>query len=91
MIGVSGVSGSGKSSLVNETLTPAILRQLRLSAKKPGPFSRLTGVEQIDKLIEIDQSPLGRSPDRPRGRFGALRGSNGHNLQNPLSAVAGLT
>ena len=62
MIGVSGVSGSGKSSLINETLTPAILRKLGLYAKKPGPFSQLTGVEQIDKLIEIDQSPLGRSP-----------------------------
>ncbi|MCE9528299.1 MAG: excinuclease ABC subunit UvrA [Planctomycetales bacterium] len=62
MIGVSGVSGSGKSSLINETLTPAILRKLGLSAKKPGPFRQLTGVEQIDKLIEIDQSPLGRSP-----------------------------
>ena len=62
MIGVSGVSGSGKSSLINETLTPAILRALGLSAKKPGPFTQLTGVDQIDKLIEIDQSPLGRSP-----------------------------
>ena len=62
MIGVSGVSGSGKSSLINETLTPAILRKLGLTAKKPGPFTQLTGVEQIDKLIEIDQAPLGRSP-----------------------------
>ncbi|MGI8981200.1 MAG: excinuclease ABC subunit UvrA [Pirellulaceae bacterium] len=62
MIGVSGVSGSGKSSLINETLTPAILRKLGLSAQKPGPFTQLTGVEHIDKLIEIDQSPLGRSP-----------------------------
>jgi excinuclease ABC subunit A len=62
MIGVSGVSGSGKSSLVNETLTPAILRKLGLAAKKPGPFTQLSGVDQIDKLIEIDQLPLGRSP-----------------------------
>ena len=62
LIGVSGVSGSGKSSLINETLTPAILRRLGLAAKKPGPFTQLSGVEQIDKLIEIDQSPLGRSP-----------------------------
>jgi len=62
MIGVSGISGSGKSSLINETLTPAILRALGLSAKKPGPFMHLSGVEQIDKLVEIDQSPLGRSP-----------------------------
>ncbi len=62
LIGVSGVSGSGKSSLINETLTPAILRRLGLTTKKPGPFAQLTGVENIDKLIEIDQSPLGRSP-----------------------------
>lgn len=62
LIGVSGVSGSGKSSLINETLTPAILRKLGLTAKKPGPFAQLTGAENIDKLIEIDQSPLGRSP-----------------------------
>jgi excinuclease ABC subunit A len=72
MIGVSGVSGSGKSSLINETLTPAILRKLGLSAKKSGPFTHLSGVEQIDKLIEIDQSPLGRSPKSNAATYSGL-------------------
>jgi excinuclease ABC subunit A len=61
-IGVTGVSGSGKSSLLNETLAPAILRRLGGVAPRPGPFTALHGAEQIDKLIQIDQSPLGRSP-----------------------------
>ncbi|PYK12577.1 MAG: ABC-ATPase UvrA, partial [Verrucomicrobia bacterium] len=61
-IGVSGVSGSGKSSLVNETLAPALIRRLGGVAPKPGPHTGLKGVSQIDKVIQIDQSPLGRSP-----------------------------
>jgi excinuclease ABC subunit A len=59
---VTGVSGSGKSSLVNETLGPALIRRLGGSAVKPGPHSSLRGVSQIDKVIPIDQSPIGRSP-----------------------------
>lgn len=59
---VTGVSGSGKSSLINETLAPAIARKLGLVAPKPGPFSSLRGVSQIDKLVTIDQSAIGRSP-----------------------------
>ncbi|MCA9221734.1 MAG: excinuclease ABC subunit UvrA [Planctomycetales bacterium] len=59
---VTGVSGSGKSSLVNETLTRAVARRLGQSASKPGPHTSLRGASQIDKLIEIDQSPIGRSP-----------------------------
>jgi excinuclease ABC subunit A len=61
-IGVSGVSGSGKSSLINETLAPALARRLGMVAPKPGPHAALRGVNQIDKLVQIDQSPLGRSP-----------------------------
>jgi excinuclease ABC subunit A len=61
LIGITGVSGSGKSSLINETLVPAVIRKLGGIAGKPGPFQRLSGVEQIDKVIAIDQSPLGRS------------------------------
>ncbi len=61
-IAVTGVSGSGKSSLINETLGPALIRKLGGVAPKPGPFTSLTGVEQIDKVIEIDQRGLGRSP-----------------------------
>jgi excinuclease ABC subunit A len=62
LIGVTGVSGSGKSSLINETLAPALIRRLGGIAPKPGPHTGLRGVSQIDKVIQIDQSPLGRSP-----------------------------
>jgi excinuclease ABC subunit A len=61
-IGVSGVSGSGKSSLINETLAPALIRRLGGIAARPGPHAALRGASQIDKVIPIDQSPLGRSP-----------------------------
>jgi excinuclease ABC subunit A len=61
-IGVTGVSGSGKSSLINETLAPALIRCLGSIAPKPGPHTGLSGAELIDKVIQIDQSPLGRSP-----------------------------
>jgi excinuclease ABC subunit A len=62
LVGVTGVSGSGKSSLINETLSPAVSRHLGQVAKRPGPFSSLSGVEPLDRLIEIDQHPIGRSP-----------------------------
>lgn len=62
LVCVTGVSGSGKSSLVNETLAPALLRRLGQAAPKPGPHASLRGASQIDKLIEIDQSPIGRGP-----------------------------
>ncbi len=58
---VTGVSGSGKSTLINQTLAPAIARQLELVAPTPMPFASLDGVEQIDKLIMVDQKPIGRS------------------------------
>ena len=61
-VGVTGVSGSGKSSLINETLAPALIRRLGGVAPKPGPHEALRGASQIDKVIAIDQSPLGRSP-----------------------------
>lgn len=61
-IGVAGVSGSGKSTLINETLMP-ILKNKFLRAKLPVlPYGSIEGVENIDKVIEIDQSPIGRSP-----------------------------
>ncbi len=62
LIGVTGVSGSGKSSLINETLAPALVRRLGGVAAKPGSHTGLRGASQIDKVIAIDQSPLGRSP-----------------------------
>ena len=61
-IGVAGVSGSGKSTLINETLMP-ILKNKFFNAKLPVlPYASIEGIENIDKVIEIDQSPIGRSP-----------------------------
>ena len=59
---VTGVSGSGKSSLINETLARALVRRLGGLAPKPGPFRSLRGASQIDRVVEIDQSPIGRTP-----------------------------
>ncbi len=59
---VTGVSGSGKSSLVNETLHPVLSSQLYRSIKKPLPFSSIEGIEHIDKVVEVNQQPLGRTP-----------------------------
>jgi excinuclease ABC subunit A len=59
---VTGVSGSGKSSLLNETLARAMVRRLGGLAPKPGPHTSLRGASQIDKIVEIDQSPIGRTP-----------------------------
>ena len=59
---VTGVSGSGKSSLVNEILYKALARKLNRARTIPGKFKKLEGVEQLDKVIDIDQSPIGRTP-----------------------------
>ena len=59
---VSGVSGSGKSSLVNEVLYKALAQTLSTARIKPGDYDSLEGIEQLDKVIDIDQSPIGRTP-----------------------------
>lgn len=59
---VTGVSGSGKSTLVNQTLYPALARKLYHSKKQPLDFATLSGTSHIDKVIDIDQSPIGRTP-----------------------------
>jgi excinuclease ABC subunit A len=62
LIGVSGVSGSGKSSLINETLMPVLKNKFYNAKLQPLPYDDIVGIENIDKLIEIDQSPIGRTP-----------------------------
>ena len=62
LIGVAGVSGSGKSSLINETLMPVLKNKFYNAKLQPLPYDSIVGVENIDKLIEIDQSPIGRTP-----------------------------
>ena len=59
---VTGVSGSGKSSLVNQTLYPALARHFHRANAEPLPYRTIEGIEQIDKVIRIDQSPIGRTP-----------------------------
>ena len=59
---VTGVSGSGKSSLINETLSPILCKKFYRSVKEPLPYDSIEGLENIDKIIEIDQAPIGRTP-----------------------------
>src|SRR5678815_5340137 len=59
---ITGVSGSGKSTLINETLYPAVANRLHQAKLRPGSHDRIEGIEQVDKIINIDQSPIGRTP-----------------------------
>ncbi|MBZ0326565.1 MAG: excinuclease ABC subunit UvrA [Altibacter sp.] len=62
MIGVTGVSGSGKSTLINETLYPILNAHFFNGVKKPMPYKKIDGLKHIDKVIDINQSPIGRTP-----------------------------
>lgn len=59
---ITGVSGSGKSSLINDTLYPVVAKKLNRSRLQPGAFKSVTGVDYFDKVVDIDQSPIGRTP-----------------------------
>ena len=62
MVCVTGVSGSGKSSLINQTLYPILSQKFYRSKQQPLPYEKIEGVEHIDKVINVDQSPIGRTP-----------------------------
>jgi len=62
MIGITGVSGSGKSTLINETLYPILNAHFFNGVKEPQPYKRIEGLEHLDKVIDINQSPIGRTP-----------------------------
>ncbi|MEQ6168085.1 excinuclease ABC subunit UvrA [Ekhidna sp. MALMAid0563] len=62
LILVTGVSGSGKSTLIHETLYPLLRKHLYKSRQEPLPYKKVSGVEHFDKIIEVDQSPIGRTP-----------------------------
>ncbi len=62
MVCVTGVSGSGKSTLINETLSPILSQKFYRSVKEPLPYDNIEGLEKIDKIIQIDQAPIGRTP-----------------------------
>lgn len=62
MICVTGVSGSGKSTLINETLYPILNEHIYRAIKKPMPYKKVSGLQHVDKVIDIDQSPIGRTP-----------------------------
>lgn len=72
LVCITGVSGSGKSSLVVEILYKALARELHRSRLNPGDFDRLAGVEHLDKIINIDQSPIGRTPRSNPGTYTGL-------------------
>ncbi len=86
---VTGVSGSGKSSLLNETLARALIRRMGETAAKPGPHKSLRGAGQVEKVVQVDQSPIGRTPrsnpatytgvfDEIRKVFANTRGARQH-------------
>ena len=62
LICVTGVSGGGKSSLINDTLQPILAKHFYRALREPLPYDRIEGIENIDKIVDVDQSPLGRTP-----------------------------
>jgi excinuclease ABC subunit A len=92
MVCVTGVSGSGKSTLINETLSPILSQKFYRSVKEPLPYDSIEGLEKIDKIIQIDQAPIGRTPrsnpatytkvfDDIRKLYGELPESKIHNYK----------
>lgn len=87
---VTGVSGSGKSSLITETLYPILNHHFFKAKKKPLPYERISGLENIDKVIEIDQSPIGRTPrSNPATYTGVFSDIRSLYAQLPESKIRG--
>lgn len=90
MIGVTGVSGSGKSTLINETLYPIMNAHYFNGVKKPMPYKKITGLEHIDKVIDINQSPIGRTPrSNPATYTGVFSEVRTLFTQTPEAAIRG--
>ncbi len=87
---VTGVSGSGKSTLVQDVLARAMARHFGLLAERPGVHDRLEGLEHLDKMIEVDQTPIGRTPrSNPLTYLGAFNPIRDLFAQTPLARVRG--
>ncbi|MGM0496468.1 MAG: excinuclease ABC subunit UvrA [Bacteroidota bacterium] len=87
---ITGVSGSGKSSLVNETLYPILSKNIYKSYNEPLPYSKIEGLEYINKVIDVDQSPLGRSPrSNPATYTGVFSHIRDLFTQTPESKIRG--
>lgn len=87
---VTGVSGSGKSSLINETLYPALSNFFYRSSLNPLPYKKITGIEHINKVIDVDQSPLGRTPrSNPATYIGLFTDIRKLFEQHPESKIRG--
>ncbi|MFM1879011.1 MAG: hypothetical protein RLZZ241_1877 [Bacteroidota bacterium] len=90
MIGITGVSGSGKSTLINETLYPIMNAHYFNGVKKPMPYESITGLEHIDKVIDINQAPIGRTPrSNPATYTGVFSEIRDLFAKNPEAAIRG--
>jgi excinuclease ABC subunit A len=90
LIGITGVSGSGKSSLITETLYPILNHHFFRAKKQPLPYDKIEGLENIDKVIEIDQTPIGRTPrSNPATYTGVFSDIRNLYVQLPESKIRG--
>src|SRR5690606_8580456 len=90
LVVITGVSGSGKSSLITETLYPILNQHFFRAKKQPLPYKKIEGLEELDKVIEIDQSPIGRTPrSNPSTYTGVFSDIRALFVQLPESKIRG--